>query len=96
MRKGWGLVVGKIVTLGEGETATALMMFAYSFLTMTSYNILKPITRSKYITALGADNLPSAPRYLATEHWVGYRFNPSAPIPAARRTREPCVCSSTP
>ncbi len=33
-------------------------MFAYSFLAMTAYNILKPITRSKFITALGADNLP--------------------------------------
>ena len=34
------------------------MMFAYSFLAMTAYNILKPITRSKFITSLGADNLP--------------------------------------
>ena len=49
---------GKLVTLREGEWATALLMFAYSFLAMTSYNILKPITRSKFISALGADNLP--------------------------------------
>ena len=35
--------------LREGEVATALMMFAYSFLAMTAYNILKPITRSKFI-----------------------------------------------
>jgi HEAT repeat protein/CRP-like cAMP-binding protein/MFS family permease len=34
------------------------MMFAYSFLAMTAYNILKPITRSKFISGLGADNLP--------------------------------------
>ena len=34
------------------------MMFAYSFLAMTAYNIIKPITRSKFISALGADNLP--------------------------------------
>ena len=33
-------------------------MFAYSFLAMTAYNILKPITRSKFISDLGADNLP--------------------------------------
>jgi ATP/ADP translocase/HEAT repeat protein/CRP-like cAMP-binding protein len=33
-------------------------MFMYSFLAMTSYNILKPITRSKFIADLGADNLP--------------------------------------
>src|SRR5712691_4716302 len=49
---------GKLVTLREGEAATALLMFAYSFLAMTSYTILKPISRSKFITALGADNLP--------------------------------------
>jgi ATP:ADP antiporter, AAA family len=49
---------GSLVTLREGEAATALLMFAYSFLAMTSYNILKPITRSKFISALGADNLP--------------------------------------
>ena len=51
-------VLDKVVTLREGEAATALLMFAYSFLAMTSYNILKPITRSKFISALGADNLP--------------------------------------
>jgi AAA family ATP:ADP antiporter len=51
-------IADRIVTLREGETATALMMFAYSFLAMTSYNILKPITRSQFIIALGADNLP--------------------------------------
>ena len=33
-------------------------MFAYSFLAMTSYNILKPITRSRFITSFGAHNLP--------------------------------------
>jgi ATP:ADP antiporter, AAA family len=51
-------LVDKIVRFQEGEATTALMMFAYSFLAMTSYNILKPITRSKFISALGADNLP--------------------------------------
>jgi len=49
---------GRLVKLREGEAATALLMFAYSFLAMTSYNILKPITRSKFIAALGADNMP--------------------------------------
>ena len=58
---------GKLVTLREGEAATALLMFAYSFLAMTSYNILKPITRSKFISALGADNLP----YRSEERRVG-------------------------
>ena len=51
-------LVGRFVTVREGEAATALLMFAYSFLAMTSYNILKPITRSKFISDLGADNLP--------------------------------------
>ena len=40
------------------EATTALLMFAYSFLAMTGYNILKPVTRSKFISDLGADNLP--------------------------------------
>ena len=51
-------MVGKIVTLRDGEAPTALLMFAYSFLAMTAYNILRPITKSKVISSLGADNLP--------------------------------------
>ena len=47
-----------IVQLREGEATTALLMFLYSFLAMTSYNIIKPITRSEYISKLGADDLP--------------------------------------
>src|SRR5215218_6945509 len=47
-----------IVQLREGEATTALLMFLYSFLAMTSYNIIKPITRSEFIASLGADNLP--------------------------------------
>ncbi|HXK12275.1 MAG TPA: HEAT repeat domain-containing protein [Vicinamibacteria bacterium] len=47
-----------LVQLREGELATGLMMFAYSFLAMTAYNVIKPITRSKFISSLGADNLP--------------------------------------
>jgi len=48
----------RIVVFRQGEAATAWLMFAYSFLAMTAYNIVKPITRSKFITELGADNLP--------------------------------------
>ena len=33
-------------------------MFLYSFLAMTTYNIVKPVTRSQFISSLGADNLP--------------------------------------
>ena len=48
----------RIVVLRPGEAATAWLMFVYSFLVMTAYNIIKPITRSKAISDLGADNLP--------------------------------------
>ena len=51
-------LIDRIVTVRDGEAVTAVLMFAYSFLAMTSYNILKPITRSQFISALGADNLP--------------------------------------
>ena len=33
-------------------------MFLYSFLVMTSYNIVKPLTRAQFIDDLGANNLP--------------------------------------
>ncbi len=48
----------QVIVLRTGEGRGASLMFAYSFLAMTSYNILKPITRSKFITSFGADNLP--------------------------------------
>lgn len=51
-------LLGPIVQLREGESTTALLMFLYSFLAMTSYNIIKPITRSEFISSLGADDLP--------------------------------------
>jgi AAA family ATP:ADP antiporter len=51
-------LLSPVVELREGEGPTALMMFAYSFLAMAGYNVIKPITRSKFITDLGADNLP--------------------------------------
>lgn len=35
-----------------------LLMFVYSFLIMTAYNIIKPLTRAEFIDDLGADNLP--------------------------------------
>jgi AAA family ATP:ADP antiporter len=48
----------KVVDVRRGELPAALLMFAYSFFAMTAYNILKPLTRSKFISQLGADNLP--------------------------------------
>jgi ATP/ADP translocase/CRP-like cAMP-binding protein/HEAT repeat protein len=53
-----GRLVGRVVSLRQGDGAVALLMFAYSFLAMASYNILKPLTRSKFISDLGSDNLP--------------------------------------
>jgi AAA family ATP:ADP antiporter len=51
-------LLSPIAEVRDGESTTALMMFAYSFLAMTAYNAIKPITRSKFISDLGADNLP--------------------------------------
>jgi AAA family ATP:ADP antiporter len=54
----FGRAFGKVVVLRSGEGAVALLMFAYSFLAMTSHNILRPITRSKIISDFGADFIP--------------------------------------
>ena len=54
-------LLGPIVDVSEQESVTLVMMFAYSFLAMTAYNILKPITRSQFISQLGADNIPYIP-----------------------------------
>ena len=51
-------VVDRLTNTRSGERTVALLMFAYSFLAMTAHNILKPITKSKFIDQLGADNLP--------------------------------------
>ena len=50
--------ISRLLNLREQEGLTAVMMFAYSFLAMTAYNIVRPATRSQVITSLGADNLP--------------------------------------
>ena len=47
-----------VVQLREGEATTVLLMFLYSFLAMTSYNIIKPLSKSQYISSLGADDVP--------------------------------------
>ena len=48
----------QVIVLRPGEGRGVALMFAYSFLAMASYNILKPITRSKFIASFGAANLP--------------------------------------
>ncbi len=51
-------LVSPIVHLRQGEAATVLLMFAYSFLAMAGYNMIKPVTRGLFIEKLGAENLP--------------------------------------
>ena len=51
-------LLSPVADLRQEEVTTAVLMFAYALLGMTAHNILKPITRSKFITDLGADNLP--------------------------------------
>src|SRR3954451_10529077 len=51
-------LLSPIVEVRKEEGQTALLMFAYSFLAMTAYNAIKPLSRSKFISDLGADNLP--------------------------------------
>ena len=51
-------ILSRLLPLRGGEMSGALLMFAYSFLAMSAWNIVRPVTRSKFIDALGADNLP--------------------------------------
>ena len=51
-------LLSPIVDVRKEESLTAFLMFAYSFLAMMAYNAIKPLTRSKFISDLGADNLP--------------------------------------
>src|SRR5215207_8543808 len=46
------------VEVRKEETTGVLLMFAYSFLAFTAYNIIQPLTRSKLIASLGAVNVP--------------------------------------
>ncbi len=51
-------ILSRIVDVRREETLTAVLMFAYSFLAMAGYNVIKPATRSQFIDKLGAANLP--------------------------------------
>jgi AAA family ATP:ADP antiporter len=51
-------LLSPLVEVRKEETGTVFLMFLYSFLAMMAYNIVQPITRSKFITAHGAENLP--------------------------------------
>ena len=51
-------ILSPFVDVRKDEAFTALLMFVYSFLAMTAYNIIQPLTRSKVIQSLGAVNVP--------------------------------------
>ena len=51
-------LLSPIVQVRTEERTTALLMFAYSFLAMTAYNIVQPLVRSTFISTFGADNVP--------------------------------------
>jgi ATP/ADP translocase/HEAT repeat protein/CRP-like cAMP-binding protein len=51
-------VLAPFAEVRRDEAGTAVLMFAYAFLAMTSYNIIQPLTRSKLISSLGAVNVP--------------------------------------
>jgi AAA family ATP:ADP antiporter len=51
-------ILAPFVEVRKEEALTAVLMFAYSFLAMTAYNIIQPLTRSKLISSLGAVNVP--------------------------------------
>ena len=57
-------ILRPLAQLEGKEAVTTLLMFSYSFLAMTSCNIIKPATRSKFIESLGADNLPYIQNWL--------------------------------
>src|ERR1051325_3350323 len=51
-------ILTPFVDLRDDESVTATLMVLYSFLAMTAYNIIQPLTRSKLINSLGAVNVP--------------------------------------
>ena len=51
-------LLSPVVAVRREEAGPLLLMFLYSFLVMTAYNIVKPLTRARFIGELGADNLP--------------------------------------
>lgn len=51
-------LLSPIVDVKKDEAWPLLLMFCQSFLLMTSYNIVKPLTRAEFIDDLGAHNLP--------------------------------------
>ena len=51
-------LLAPIVDVRRAEAGAVLLMFCQSFLAMSAYNIVKPLTRAQFIGELGAANLP--------------------------------------
>ena len=51
-------LLAPVVDVRQEESGTLVLMFLYSFLAMTAYNILKPLAAGVFIGAFGAQNLP--------------------------------------
>ena len=51
-------LLSPVVQVRKEESTTLLLMFLYSFLAMTAYNILKPLASGTFIAVHGSDNLP--------------------------------------
>lgn len=51
-------LLSPLVQVRKEESTTLLLMFLYSFLAMTAYNILKPLAAGTFIAVHGAENLP--------------------------------------
>ena len=58
-----------LIGIRPGEWQRVGLMFAYFFLVITSYYVIKPVRNSLFIERLGADNLPYV--YIATALFVG-------------------------
>jgi ATP/ADP translocase len=51
-------LLSPLVEVRKEESTTLLLMFLYSFLAMTSYNILKPLAAGMFVAVHSAENLP--------------------------------------
>ncbi len=52
------LFIRKFIDVREGELYRLLFMSGYIFVIIASYNVVKPMTRSLFITKMGLNQLP--------------------------------------
>jgi hypothetical protein len=67
MKSFGGGLLRRVIPVRPGESTSALLMFAYSFLAMTAWNIVRPLTRSRFI-----DTQPRRPASSCC--WSSLRF----------------------